>query len=133
MGQPIQRTHLTIRPATRADVPAIVRLLADDPLGQTHERYEEPLPQAYYAAFAAIDGDPRNELVVVEAVKGAPRGGTRSGAVSRRSTTRNGAHSPSRCLCGNAMIASWGSWCRTELLRAMMTCAPSCRLACRIT
>jgi ribosomal protein S18 acetylase RimI-like enzyme len=57
---------LVIRRATRADVPAIVRLLADDPLGQQRERYQEPLPEAYYAAFAAIDHDPRHELVVVE-------------------------------------------------------------------
>ena len=57
---------LAIRRATRVDVPAIVRLLADDPLGQARERYQDPLPQAYYDAFAQIDGDPRNELVVVE-------------------------------------------------------------------
>jgi GNAT superfamily N-acetyltransferase len=67
MSQPIEHTDLTIRRATRADLPAIVRLLADDPLGKTRERDEEPLPQTYYTAFAAIDADPRNELVVVEA------------------------------------------------------------------
>lgn len=59
-------TPLAIRRATRADVPAIVRLLADDSLGRARERYQDPLPQAYYDAFARIDGDPRNELVVVE-------------------------------------------------------------------
>lgn len=58
--------ELTIRCATRADVPAIVHLLADDPLGQQRERDIEPLPESYYAAFAAIDADPRHELVVVE-------------------------------------------------------------------
>lgn len=56
----------TIRRATREDVPAIVRLLADDYLGQQRERVEEPLPGAYYAAFAQIDADPRHELVVGE-------------------------------------------------------------------
>lgn len=56
----------TIRRATRADIPAIVRLLADDYLGQQRERVEEPLPEAYYAAFALIDADPRHELVVGE-------------------------------------------------------------------
>jgi GNAT superfamily N-acetyltransferase len=55
-----------IRRATRADVPAIVRLLADDPLGRQRECYTTPLPESYYAAFAAIDADPRHELVVVE-------------------------------------------------------------------
>lgn len=57
---------LVIRRATRADVPEIVRLLADDPLGQQRERYAEPLPAAYESAFAAIDGDPRHALMVVE-------------------------------------------------------------------
>lgn len=59
-------TQLVIRRAARADVPAIVRMLADDPLGQQRERYENPLPPAYYDAFEAIDRDPRHELVVVE-------------------------------------------------------------------
>lgn len=57
---------LTIRRATRDDVPEIVRLLADDVLGQTRERYELPLPQPYLDAFAEIDADPRHELIVVE-------------------------------------------------------------------
>jgi GNAT superfamily N-acetyltransferase len=57
---------ITIRPAVAADVAAIVRLLADDPLGSRREAYREPLPQSYYAAFDAIDADPHNELVVVE-------------------------------------------------------------------
>ncbi len=58
---------VTIRRATRADIPAIVHLIADDPLGQWRERDQAPLPEAYYAAFARIDADPRNELVVAEA------------------------------------------------------------------
>ena len=57
---------IEIRRAMREDVPAIVRLLADDPLGRLRERDETPLPQSYYAAFAAIDADPCHELVVVE-------------------------------------------------------------------
>ena len=56
-----------IHRATRHDVPHIVRLLADDVLGQKRERYENPLPQAYYDAFDAIDRDEHNELIVVEA------------------------------------------------------------------
>ncbi len=63
---PADRAAPVIRRATRADVPVIVRLLVDDPLGRRRERYEDPLPDAYYAAFERIDGDPRNELVVVE-------------------------------------------------------------------
>lgn len=56
----------TIRAARRDDLPAIVRLLADDHLGSKRERYEDPLPEEYYRAFAAIDSDPNNEAVVVE-------------------------------------------------------------------
>jgi GNAT superfamily N-acetyltransferase len=55
-----------IRRATRADVPAIVRLLTDDELGRQRENATEPLPESYFTAFAAIDADPRHELIVVE-------------------------------------------------------------------
>lgn len=54
------------RRATRADVPDIVRMLADDTLGAKREQYTLPLPESYYAAFKTIDADPHNELVVVE-------------------------------------------------------------------
>jgi GNAT superfamily N-acetyltransferase len=53
------------RRALRADLPDVVRLLADDPLGSMREAYAFPLPDSYYAAFDAIDADPNNELVVV--------------------------------------------------------------------
>ena len=53
-----------LRPAARADVPDIVRLLADDPLGAQREQYLSPLPENYYAAFEAISADPNNELLV---------------------------------------------------------------------
>lgn len=56
----------TIRPATAQDLPAIVTMLADDPLGAQRERNTSPLPAAYLQAFEAIDRDPNNELVVVE-------------------------------------------------------------------
>lgn len=60
------RPGASFRSATRDDLPAIVRLLADDTLGSTRERYELPLPPSYLAAFHAIDTDPNNELVVTE-------------------------------------------------------------------
>lgn len=53
---------LTFRPARAHDLSQLVAMLADDPLGAARERYSEPLPQAYAAAFAAIDDDPNNEL-----------------------------------------------------------------------
>ena len=49
---------LSFRRATRADLTAIVALLADDPLGAKRENYVQPLPQSYADAFAAIDKDP---------------------------------------------------------------------------
>jgi GNAT superfamily N-acetyltransferase len=58
--------EMTVRRATRADLPAIVRLLFDDPLGRTREEYRDPLPEGYVRAFERIDADPRVELVVVE-------------------------------------------------------------------
>ena len=56
--------NLTIREAREADVPAIVRMLADDHLGQQREAYTDPLPRAYLDAFAAIGRDPNNTLLV---------------------------------------------------------------------
>jgi GNAT superfamily N-acetyltransferase len=58
---------LAIRRAARADLPAIVHLLADDPLGAEREAEVSPLPRSYYAAFDAIDADANQELVVGEA------------------------------------------------------------------
>jgi GNAT superfamily N-acetyltransferase len=66
----VTASGLTFRRATLGDLPAIVGLLAADPLGSRRERFVQPLPQGYIDAFAAIDGDPNNELVVVEAEEG---------------------------------------------------------------
>ena len=57
---------LTYRIATRDDLLAIVRMLAADPLGAARESVSEPLDAAYESAFAAIDGDPNNELLVAD-------------------------------------------------------------------
>lgn len=54
------------RAAAADDLPAIVRLLADDPLGAERERVTDPLPRAYPDAFAAIAADPNNELIVAD-------------------------------------------------------------------
>ncbi|MFI9362512.1 GNAT family N-acetyltransferase [Kitasatospora sp. NPDC053057] len=55
---------LTIRRATEADLPAIVAMLADDPLGATRETPDDLTP--YRTAFTRIDGDPHQHLVVAE-------------------------------------------------------------------
>lgn len=57
---------LEIRAATAGDVPVIVALLADDPLGATREQATDPLPTSYFDAFDAIERDPNNELIVAE-------------------------------------------------------------------
>ena len=62
----MQSSDLTFRRATHKDLPAIVALLADDPLGAKRENPVLPLPASYETAFAAIDHDPNNELVVVD-------------------------------------------------------------------
>ena len=59
-------SELAIRRAVRADVPVIVRMLADDFLGSQREQTSEPLPQSYFAAFEQIDRNPNHELLVAE-------------------------------------------------------------------
>jgi len=53
------------RTATADDLPAIVRLLADDPLGATRERDEDPLPLQYREAFAAMGRMGTNMVILV--------------------------------------------------------------------
>ena len=57
------------RDARREDVPAIVALLADDELGASREAAadEAASDEAYQAAFAQIESDPRTRLIVAEA------------------------------------------------------------------
>lgn len=62
----MSQSQLTVRRATRDDVPTIIRMLADDFLGRDRERVEEVTPAAYLEAFDAIDADPQQELVVAE-------------------------------------------------------------------
>ncbi|RQX16624.1 GNAT family N-acetyltransferase [Micromonospora ureilytica] len=52
------------REAVRADLPAVIALLADDVLGKARDFTE--VDEAYERAFAAIDADPRNQLIVAE-------------------------------------------------------------------
>ena len=55
-----------VRRGERPDVPAIVRLLADDVLGATSEIVGEPLAPVFWNAFDAITGQPGNEYLVAE-------------------------------------------------------------------
>ncbi|MDI3420532.1 GNAT family N-acetyltransferase [Streptomyces luteolus] len=53
---------LTIRPATADDLPEIVAMLADDPLGAQRESPDDLSP--YEQAFERLAGDPNQHLVV---------------------------------------------------------------------
>jgi GNAT superfamily N-acetyltransferase len=59
-----------MRVATRADVPAILALLADDEISRSRgypvPSVSEAADAALWRAFEAIDADPRNELIVAE-------------------------------------------------------------------
>ena len=57
---------LLFRDAVREDLPRIVALLANDPLGSRRERLADPLPDCYWRAFDAIAADPNNRVIVVE-------------------------------------------------------------------
>ncbi|MET9350958.1 GNAT family N-acetyltransferase [Streptomyces termitum] len=57
-------SDLQIRPAARTDLPAIVAMLADDPLGALRESPDDLAP--YRAAFARLADDPNQRLVVAE-------------------------------------------------------------------
>lgn len=57
---------LRFREATSDDIASIVRLLADDFLGQQREDLSEPLNENYLRAFREIEADPNNELIVAE-------------------------------------------------------------------
>ncbi|AWE51291.1 MULTISPECIES: GNAT family N-acetyltransferase [Streptomyces] len=53
---------LEIRPAVAEDVPAIVAMLADDPLGAQRESPDDLTP--YLAALQRLQGDPHQHVIV---------------------------------------------------------------------
>ncbi|HLQ83163.1 MAG TPA: hypothetical protein VK121_04890 [Pseudogracilibacillus sp.] len=55
---------MEFRKATKEDVYAIVRLLADDELGAQRERFEEPLPVVYYEAFNVMESQVGNQIIL---------------------------------------------------------------------
>ncbi|MEU7014336.1 GNAT family N-acetyltransferase [Streptomyces sp. NPDC046385] len=82
-------SDLEIRPAEQDDLPAIVAMLADDPLGAQRESPDDLTP--YTAAFARLAQDPNQRLVV--AVRGDKVVGTLQltliPGLSRKGTTRS--------------------------------------------
>jgi GNAT superfamily N-acetyltransferase len=114
--------NLIFRRATEADVPAIVRMLADDTLGASREALgAESLPQ-YLNAFHVIDADANQFLLVVDDgteivgtlqltfIAGLARGGLKRGLVEavRVASGRRGEK------IGEAMFAWVLEKCRHE-------------------
>jgi len=57
---------MQFRKATINDLPAIVKMIADDELGEKRENFQNPLPKAYILAFEKINTDENQELIVVQ-------------------------------------------------------------------
>ena len=55
---------MEFRKAKEEDLHSIVRLLADDQLGAQRERFEDPLPTAYYDAYKAIESQDGNQIIL---------------------------------------------------------------------
>ncbi|MFI1656475.1 GNAT family N-acetyltransferase [Streptomyces sp. NPDC020472] len=82
-------SDLEIRPATAEDLPAVVAMLADDPLGAQRESPDDLTP--YLVAFERLANDP-NQHVVVAVREGRVVGTlqlTIIPGLSRRGTTRS--------------------------------------------
>jgi GNAT superfamily N-acetyltransferase len=56
----------TIRRARVDDLPDVVRMLSDDALREKSEHVGPPLAPEYLAAFASMERDPNNSLMVAE-------------------------------------------------------------------
>lgn len=64
-----EKNH-SFRKATEADLSGIIRMLADDKLGQAREILSDPVDVRYVAAFEAITADPNQLLAVAIAGDG---------------------------------------------------------------
>ncbi len=62
MTKPLNSASLTIRAAQQADLPQLIEMLADDPLGAQREDTSTPLNPRYSTAFDNITQDPNNLL-----------------------------------------------------------------------
>ena len=57
---------MEIRTTTRADVPAVLHLLADDDISRSRGYISEEVDASIWSAFDEIDADPNNELLVAD-------------------------------------------------------------------
>ncbi len=60
------RPDVRLRDARESDLPSLVALLADDPLGATREDPSLPLSERYATAYAAIASDGNQALLVAD-------------------------------------------------------------------
>jgi GNAT superfamily N-acetyltransferase len=114
--------NLIFRRATEADVPAIIRLLADDMLGSSRETTGVESLRQYLDAFRVVDADANQFLLVVDDgsgivgtlqltfIAGLARGGLKRGLVEavRVASDRRGEK------IGEAMFAWVLEKCRRE-------------------
>jgi ribosomal protein S18 acetylase RimI-like enzyme len=56
--------NIQFRIAAHVDLPKIIEMLADDPLGQKRESYTTPLSNEYLVTFEAIENDNNNEIIL---------------------------------------------------------------------
>ena len=57
---------MKFRKAIEKDIASIVEMIADDELGKERENFQNPLSNEYLIAFARINSDKNQELIVVE-------------------------------------------------------------------
>jgi len=90
---------MIFRDATRDDLAAVVTMLADDVLGRDRDRTE--VDAAYEKAFADIEADPRNRLIVAE-----DGGGAVIGCMQLTYIPGLGHHGAERCLVEGVRVRS---------------------------
>ncbi|MFG3643426.1 GNAT family N-acetyltransferase [Micromonospora sp. NPDC047762] len=91
-------SDVIFRVAVRADLPAVIALLADDVLGKARDFTE--VDEAYERAFADITGDPRNALIVAE------QGGDLVGCLQITYIPGLGRHGAERSLIESVRVRS---------------------------
>lgn len=57
--------EINFRKAEPSDLPKIIALLADDPLGKSRETFTDPILPCYTEAFTKIQNDPNQALMVI--------------------------------------------------------------------
>ncbi|MEU5668790.1 GNAT family N-acetyltransferase [Micromonospora sp. NPDC047753] len=91
-------SDVIFRVAVRADLPAVIALLADDVLGKARDFTE--VDEAYERAFADITADPRNALIVAE------QGGDLVGCLQITYIPGLGRHGAERSLIESVRVRS---------------------------